>query len=269
MSIDMQASKEFVTYEVDLRTVPAWQGRVDALRIDPINGAHESRAHFELDWIAVYQAPPRLLPLLPLWNGPDELLVGFENRGGWATELPIEFFHDDLMIGRIARLDKTASSEVALDASRFPPTSWIEARHLGRTLWRGRFVRPPTHASSLLPRTRGFDTRPSISISSGTGILQDDANRNVRLSPIASVTLRDPAGTHTYLEFDPTRVGPLAESVVYRETMIDERVGEVVCTVLVSGTPSIRIVPSCGSSPLRAPRPRPRTLAARALRSCS
>jgi|GEM_PF-1450378 len=245
VAIEMQPSDDFVTYEIDLRTIPAWSGRVHALRIDPVNGVHETAANFELDWIAVYQAPPRLQPLLPRWASPDKLIVGFENRGGWASELPIEFLCDGAVLGRIGRLEHAASIELPLDASQFAPTAWIEAQYHGRTIWRGRVVRPPPYSDPTGPSTREGDVPTSISIASGTGILHGPAARTVRLSPIASVTLLDPQGTHTYVEFDPAHLERQGEADVYRETLADARVGDLVCSVVVTGTEVATTLESC------------------------
>lgn len=245
VSIDMQPSDEFVTYEIDLRTVPSWSGRVHAMRVDPVNGAHETDAHFELDWIAVYQAPPRLMPLLPMWIGPDQVVVGFENRGGWASELPIEFRCDGALLGHIDYIESGGSSAVSIDASSFARTSWIDAVHLGRSIWRGRVVRPPPHTTASLRVGDQTDTAASITITSGIGILEDSTGRSVMLSPIGNVTLRDPEGSFTYVEFDPNAVGPRGEAILYRETILDGRVGDLVFDALVTETAIETMLTSC------------------------
>lgn len=240
VSIEMQPTTDFVTYELDLRNVRAWSGCVDRLRIDPVNGANEAHARFELDWIAVYQAPPRLVPLLPRWKGADALVLGFENRGGWSIDTPVELWCDGAVIGRIDELREDTSSEVRIDASRFSATTWIEARYRGHAVWRGRMVRPP---DELAP-ARGADSRTSISVVAGTGFVQDAEGRCVRLSPIASATLRAPDDVYVYYEFDPRPIGD-ASSALHRDVVRDPSLGDVVCDVRIDGTLVETTLSSC------------------------
>ncbi len=241
VAIEMQPSDQFVTYEVDLREVQGWSGIVDELRLDPVNGLEEVGAEFELDWLAVYQAPPRLVPILPHWVGDDALAVGFENHGGWDIDSPIEFVSDGVVLGSIDELERDATRGTELELDHLPHWAWIEAVHEGRAIWRARVVRPsgPPDASIALAH------RPAISIQGGVGVLTDGSERSVRLSPIASLTVRAPDGVPTYYEFDVKRAPGSDDAAPYTETIDDPRVGAVTCTLRVDGTRVEASVESC------------------------
>lgn len=245
VSIEMEPGDEFVTYEVDLRDVPAWSGCVDSLRIDPVNGANESLARFELDWVAVYQAPPRLVPLLPRWIGTDALVLGFENRGGWPADAPVELHASGELLGSIERLETESSSTVVIDASRFAATTWIEASYRGRLVWRGRVVRPLSTLAEGLADDSGVDAGASLEIWGGAGVLRSAAGHRVRLFPVASVTLNGPGDARTYYEFDPRPIGSDAEGVLHREVVHDPLLGDVECCVRVRGTDVESWLESC------------------------
>jgi len=52
---------KFHFYEADLSQLKTWTGQLTALRIDPANGPLEKGAKIEIDWIALYQQPARLV----------------------------------------------------------------------------------------------------------------------------------------------------------------------------------------------------------------
>jgi len=245
VAIEMQPSEQFVTYEIDLSSVEGWSGTIDALRLDPVNGLEEIGAVFELDWIALYQAPPRLVPTLPYWIGADTLVVGFENRGGWGIDSPIDFLCDGRVLGTIDRLDRDSARVTELDAEHLPPWAWIEAVQESRTLWRARVVRP---SDSRIEPGLGLGQdrhEPTIEILSGVGVLTDGTHKSVRLAPVASLTVRAPDGVPTYYEFDVKRASTLDTVARYSESIDDPRVGTITCTVLVDGTHVASSVESC------------------------
>ena len=45
-----------------------WNGTIDRLRIDPIEGKAGHGGQVEIDWIALFQVPARVVPLLPRWE---------------------------------------------------------------------------------------------------------------------------------------------------------------------------------------------------------
>lgn len=247
--ISMAATDEFVTYEIDLRDVHWWKGRIDGLRLDPVNREDAQSAHFELDWIALYQAPGRLVPLLPWWRDADTVVLGFENRGGLNDAESVDFVHEGTVIGRLEDVPGTSSRHVELDASALPDEAWVEAVRRGRTIWRGRLVRPfePAVATSASPSS-------SIAVGSGAALLRGAGDRSVRLTPIASVTLRDDDGGVTYCEFAPELVGtgpapigggPDDATRTYREVVDVPQRGEVTCTLRVHGGDVAATLESC------------------------
>lgn len=248
VAIDVQASTDFVVYEVDLRRVPGWNGVIDRLRVDPVNGPDEDDALFELDWIAVYQAAPRLVPSLPIWHGPDALVVGFENRGGRPIRAAIDWFSDGHLLGTLHELDDASSRRTVIDASNLPPAAWIEAVQHGRVVWRGRVLRPSVEpgapAIAPLPAARGS----SIAVRPGGAVLRSDADprRAVRLHPFASATVRGPDEVPTYFEFDTAGTVEDADGVLTCiDTVVDPRIGDVTCTVIVRGTDVETRLTSC------------------------
>ncbi len=242
ITIPMARSDSFVTYELDLRDVSGWEGRVEELRIDPVNGADEVGADVEIDWIAVYRAPARLVPLVPRWAGADELVVGMENRGGTPLDAPIEYTWEGVLVGTIDELDVGASREIVLDAADRRGSFWIEAAIGGHAVWRGRLVRPVNVPAIDDPSHRAAN---EIRVHGGSGELRDAEGRSARLSPIASLTLRDPELGYTYYEFAPApqlagQSGTSAASndaetgvQVLREDVVDPRGARITCTLRI------------------------------------
>lgn len=238
ITVPMTRSDSFVTYELDLRDVPAWTGRVEDLRIDPVNGANEVGADVEIDWIAVYRAPTRLVPFAPVWKGADELVVGMENRGGAPLDATIDYTWDGELVGTIDELDASSSREIVLDAGDRHGSSWLEASVSGRVVWRARVVRPVE--APLDPTSTAAN---EIRVHGGWAELRDAEGRSARLSPIASVTLRDPDFGYTYYQFAPgAESDPLASSdgeatrvQVLREEVLDPRGSRITCTLRIDG----------------------------------
>lgn len=75
-------------YEIDMSQVPAWKGKVTALRIDCVNGMEEANAKVDIDWIAAYQMPARLSvgrPYTGIKDGNSFLTLPLQNTGGEPT----------------------------------------------------------------------------------------------------------------------------------------------------------------------------------------
>jgi len=230
-------SREHV-YEIDLRQIPNWNGTIDGLRIDPVNGPAEASAEVAIDWIALYLAPARPVPQLPSWVDERTLRVGFDNQGGCGTQVPMELRFETTAIATLPVLGPSESREATLDVSAFPAHFSIDAWLGDQHVWRGRFVRPLTdfHHPAELDSTGHDVEATTLSISSGRGMLQRSPQMQVVLGPLASVTTRAENHVWTYCEFDPKLVSGDRGEGLYEERIMDPVIGDLTCTMRVRGT---------------------------------
>ncbi len=71
--------------EIDLARLPTWTGKLQVLRIDPVNGGSEVGAKVDIDWIALYRAPARITMGRPYVYRKDDAAVvslPIRNAGG-------------------------------------------------------------------------------------------------------------------------------------------------------------------------------------------
>lgn len=234
--IAMHGDNQFHVYEIDMRALPQWKGTIARLRVDPVNGVSESVARVDIDWIAAYQAPARILPLLPHWKDASTLSLGFSNVGGRPTESEIELHANNLVVGCIPALDCFGASEVNIDASYLAPHFWIEAVLDGELMWRGRMVRPCGNEALTDPTRQDTPPRAKIAVSCGAGMLSLNEVMRVDLAPVASLTLRGPGSVVTYYQFDPVPISTSGDESVYEDRIHDPLVSDVVCTTRIRGT---------------------------------
>jgi len=238
IKIPMTPSDEPRVYEVDLRDRLRWNGTIERLRIDPLNADVTVGGRLEIDWIAVFQAPGRVVPHLPHWADENTLELGFENRGGAPTTGPLVLSVAGQTVGSVPELAMRTARAVTVDASRLPPRFWIEGAIDGRVVWRGRMVRPCAEAvfERVQPSGEGEDAPPALAITCGTGRLSQGPHRSVVLAPMASLTVRGPGPGFTYYEFDVAPAGLVGDDAVYREVLSDPLLSALTCTVRVRGT---------------------------------
>jgi hypothetical protein len=235
--LPLSAGAGMRVHELDLRGKAAWTGTIDRLRLDPVPGTSGPDARFEVDWIALFQAPERVVPLLPHWVDGDTLALAFENRGGSATPGEMLLRADQTLLARVPVIGPRAIEAVEIDAASLPPRFWIEATLGGEIVWRGRCVRPCADSLDGLDRGETQDeSAPAwIEVGCGTGRLGQGSHRAV-LSPFASLTVRGPGRAFSYYEFDVEAAGREGSDAVYRELVHDPLLSDVACTVRVRGT---------------------------------
>ncbi len=238
IKIPMTPSDDPRVYEIDLRNRLRWHGTIEKLRIDPLNADETIGGRIEIDWIAVYQAPGRVVPHLPHWADENTLELGFENRGGSPTSGPLALSVDGATVASVPVLATRTGSAVTVDASNLPPRFWLEAALDGQVVWRGRMVRPCSEAvhERARPPGEGDDAPPAVVIACGTGRLSQGPHRSVVLAPMASLTVRGPGPGFTYYEFDVAPAGTSGGDALYREILSDPLLSELTCTVRVRGT---------------------------------
>lgn len=94
------ASEDFRFYEISMSHLPAWNGRVTLLRLDPANGGSEIGARIEIDWIALYQVPARLAMGRPYVSADRRgtiVTLPITNAGGEPSDAAVEVVSGDVV----------------------------------------------------------------------------------------------------------------------------------------------------------------------------
>lgn len=88
LSFAVKGDGQFHFYEVNLSKLKTWTGKLNVLRIDTVNGGLEVGAKVDIDWIALYQTPARIVlgrPSLGSSGGETWAYIQMRNAGGQPT----------------------------------------------------------------------------------------------------------------------------------------------------------------------------------------
>lgn len=200
----------FHFYEVDLSQLETWSGAVKLIRIDPVNGTGEQGAQIDIDWIALYQVPARLMPGRPYAGTDDKgvfISLPITNVGGLRSSdaLVVRCGEDQQKPGAIQpRETKT----VLLRAPAGSADLHVRAEMEGKTLLEATLVSPldEDSAAAELANTRTVVTFPLIRPMNRARISAVDGERRIAmgvLRPLATLAYKGKDGVVRYLEVSP------------------------------------------------------------------
>jgi hypothetical protein len=226
-----KADGKFHFYEIDLSQLKSWTGKLEVLRIDPVNGGSEVGAKVDIDWIALYQPPARLVfgfpsiekshysrarwVILPITNSGGEAspnLLVRANKGvervpplkpGETTSVRVltghwVFAKDEPVA--VVRDDAESGTRIAIEV-RTPEKTYYTADLMPGPGGANTFDLPDGSGFSF-DETTGPDGRPYIR-AAGAYIEPYVGGPTAGLSPLATLIYRDGGGVLHYDELIP------------------------------------------------------------------
>ena len=215
-SITVIGDGRFHFYEIPMSKLPSWQGRLSMLRLDPANGGREQQAEIEIDWIALYQTPPRIRvdrPSVVRTDAGSVLRLRIVNEGGERQP--------DLTVGaqRTGAIDPGKSVNCSLEV----PAGQDRVRAVGQSEGKVVFstvVIPPSASDRRLARMANQAAELEITGSEArlSALINGRAVPMGVFRPLATLAFRDGAGSFRYVELRPDTVVSADGNTVVVET---------------------------------------------------
>ena len=225
---------KFHFYEIDLSQLRTWTGKLAVLRIDPVNGGFEVGAKVDIDWIALYQAPARIMLGRPEVKvagvGPGRsLILSISNTGGKPTPPDMVVTANEAR-QKIRPIRPGETRRVALEVANSLKGYAAKARAGGKTLFEVNLMSRDTRHRvewdlqglgwiALDESTGAAGVKPKVT-AAGAYIDSGDIAVPCALRPLATLVYRDSHGTLHYDEIvpDPYSISIKGAAATFRGT---------------------------------------------------
>lgn len=203
----IRADGRFHLCEIDMSQLKTWDGKVNLLRLDLANGAGESGARIEIDWIAIYQVPARISIGRP-YCGVDEngvfVTVPVTNVGGESIASPV-IVRASGVEETLAELAPKETHSVLLRPSGDPAEVQLDVSYQDKTFACAQLMTgQPT--TELVRDIIDSGSVLRLNSAGAAELYAVDGDRKILMGvfrPLATLVARDKDGKLNYIELAP------------------------------------------------------------------